>query len=138
MDGKVDQATGALPKVKWDDSTMKTSYANVCNVASTREEVTLLFGTNQTWHAETKEVKVHLTDRIILSPFAAKRLALLIGNVVAEYEKRFGTLGGPDRLESKHGSGATPRDKRPEPCRRPRLRIGRLKSPRHPQAPWWT
>ena len=102
MDGKVDQATGALPKVKWDDSTMKTSYANVCNVASTREEVTLLFGTNQTWHAETKEVKVHLTDRIILSPFAAKRLALLIGNVVAEYEKRFGTLGGPDRQESKH------------------------------------
>jgi len=102
MDGKVDQSTGALPKVKWDDSSMKTSYANVCNVASTREEVTLLFGTNQSWHAEPKEVKVQLTDRIILSPFAAKRLALLIGNVVAEYEKRFGTLGGPERQESKH------------------------------------
>ena len=102
MDGKVDQQTGALPKVKWDDNGMKTSYANVCNVASTREEVTLLFGTNQTWHAEQKEVKVQLTDRIILSPFAAKRLVLLLGNVVAEYEKRFGTLGGPERQESKH------------------------------------
>ena len=102
MDGKVDQQTGALPKVKWDDTGMKTTYANVCNVASTREEVTLLFGTNQTWHAEQKEVKVQLSDRIILSPFAAKRLVLLLGNVVAEYEKRFGTLGGPDRQESKH------------------------------------
>jgi hypothetical protein len=102
MDSKVDQATGALPKVKWDDSSMKTSYANVCNVASTREEVTLLFGTNQNWHAEQKEVKVILTDRLILSPYAAKRLALLLGNVVAEYEKRFGTLGGADRQESKH------------------------------------
>lgn len=102
MDSKVDQATGALPKVKWDDSSMKTSYANVCNVASTREEVTLLFGTNQNWHAEQKEVKVQLTDRLILSPFAAKRLALLLGNVVAEYEKRFGTLGGAEKQESKH------------------------------------
>ncbi len=112
MDGKPDQVTGAMPKVKWDDSNMKTSYANVCNVASTREEVTLLFGTNQTWAAdqkEIKEVKVQLTDRIILSPFAAKRLAILIGNVVTEYEKRFGPLGGgerpekaPERQEIKH------------------------------------
>jgi hypothetical protein len=88
----IDQKTGALPKVKWDDSAMKTSYANVCNVASTREEVTLLFGTNQTWHSGQEEVSVRLSDRIILSPFAAKRLAVLIGNVVNEYEKRFGTL----------------------------------------------
>ncbi len=88
----VDQKTGAVPKVKWDDSSMKTSYANVCNVASTREEVTLLFGTNQTWHGELKEVSVRLSDRIILSPFAAKRLAVLLNNVVREYEKRFGSL----------------------------------------------
>jgi hypothetical protein len=88
----IDQRTGALPKVKWDDTTMKTSYANVCNVASTREEVTLLFGTNQTWHSGQEEVSVRLSDRIILSPFAAKRLALLLGNVVSEYEKRFGQL----------------------------------------------
>jgi hypothetical protein len=87
----VDQKTGAVPKVKWDDSGMRTSYANVCNVASTREEVTLLFGTNQTWNPEG-EVTVRLSDRVILSPFAAKRLALLINNVVAEYEKRFGEL----------------------------------------------
>jgi len=84
--------TGAVPKVKWDDSQMRTSYANVCNVASTREEVTLLFGTNQNWSAGQKEVTVQLSDRIILNPFAAKRLAVLIGNVVAEYEKRFGAL----------------------------------------------
>lgn len=91
--GKVDQATGAMPKVKWDDANMKTTYANVCNVASSREEVTLLFGTNQTWNSTDKEVSVSLSDRIIVSPYAAKRLAILLGNVVKEYEKRFGTLG---------------------------------------------
>lgn len=93
----VDSKTGAAPKVKWDDSGMKTTYANVCNVASTREEVTLLFGTNQTWNPEG-EVTVRLSDRVILSPFAAKRLAMLVNGVVAEYEKRFGELpvgGGP-------------------------------------------
>lgn len=88
----VDSRTGAKHQVKWDDSDMKTSYANVCNVGSTREEVTLLFGTHQAWNTQQKEVCVRLSDRIILSPFAAKRLAILINNVVGEYEKRFGKL----------------------------------------------
>ena len=89
----VDQKTGAAPKVKWDDSAMRTSYANVCNVTGTREEVVLLFGTNQTGVNEQQEVKVQLTERVILSPYAAKRLAKLVNNVMAEYEKRWGTLG---------------------------------------------
>ena len=92
-DVTTDQATGAVTHVKWEDASMKTTYANVCNVASTREEVTLLFGTNQTLYSNQKEVRVHLSDRIILNPFAAKRLAVLLGNVVKEYERRFGTLG---------------------------------------------
>ena len=89
----IETKVGTLPTVKWDDSAMKTTYANVCNVASTREEVTLLFGTNQTWNNLKNEVRVQLSDRIILSPVAAKRLALLINNVIGEYEKRFGSLG---------------------------------------------
>ena len=83
--------TGAQPKVKWDDSGMQTSYANVCNVASTREEVSLLFGTNQTGLTD-QLLSVKLSNRVILSPFAAKRLAQLINGVVNEYEQRFGEL----------------------------------------------
>lgn len=81
-----------MPKVVWDDSNMKSSYANVCNVSSTREEVTLLFGTNQNWNPGQNAVTVQLSDRIILNPYAAKRLATLLNNVVTEYEKRFGPL----------------------------------------------
>jgi len=84
--------TGTQPRIKWDDSNMRSSYANVCNVASTREEVVLLFGINQAWHAAQRELTVQLTDRIILSPFAAKRLMQVLGNVVREYEARFGAL----------------------------------------------
>ncbi len=79
-------------RIKWDDSAMKSSYANVCNVTSTREEVVLLFGMNQAWNRGQKEVTIHLTDRIVVSPYAAKRLSMLLQGVVGEYEKRFGTL----------------------------------------------
>lgn len=91
-DKKKSAKTANTPSVVWDDSKMNSSYANVCNIASTREEVTLLFGTNQTWHTGQKEVKVVLSDRIIISPYAAKRMLGLLQNVITEYESRFGDL----------------------------------------------
>jgi hypothetical protein len=79
-------------KVVWDDSRMNTSYSNVCNVLGSREEITLLFGANQAWHPGQKEVKVLLSDRVVLNPYAAKRLALLLDKVLKEYEGRYGEL----------------------------------------------
>ena len=79
-------------KIVWDDSNMRSAYANVANVAGGREEIVLLFGMNQAWHAGQKEVNVQLSDRIVLSPFAAKRLSILLNNVLADYEKKFGKL----------------------------------------------
>ena len=79
-------------RVKWDDSNMRSAYANVCNAVSTREEVVLLFGLNQSWHAGQKDVTVQLTDRIILSPHAAKRLQVLLTQLIKQHEDRFGPL----------------------------------------------
>lgn len=92
--GEVDVGKPAVPTVNWDDSNMKTSYANVVNAASTREEVTLFFGTNQTWNLANnkQEFNVVLSDRIVLNPFAAKRLWTIMGAVLKEYESRFGVL----------------------------------------------
>ena len=78
--------------LRWDDSQMTSTYANVANVSSTREEVTLLFGTNQSWYTGQQELAIQLTNRIILNPFAAKRLATLLNNIMGEYESRFGKL----------------------------------------------
>ena len=83
---------GTQIKIKWDDTNMRSIYANVANVAGTREEIVLLFGMNQAWHSGQKEVTVQLAERIVLSPFAAKRLALLLNNVVRDYESRYGAL----------------------------------------------
>jgi len=99
MAGKENKATSGSDaqesqqiKVNWDTSSMNTAYANVANVSSTREEVTLLFGTNQSFDADQKQVTVQLSDRIILNPFAAKRLMMVLKNVVEGYESRFGSL----------------------------------------------
>jgi hypothetical protein len=97
------QADIAGMKIKWDDSNMKSSYANVANVTSTREEVVMLFGINQAWNRGQKEVTIQLTDRIIISPYAAKRLSMLLGGVVKEYESRFGVLN----VEAPAAAGAT-------------------------------
>jgi hypothetical protein len=88
-------ADAGTVRIRWDDTGLKSSYANVCNVASTREEVVLMFGINQAWHAGQREIPVQLSDRVVMSPFAAKRLSVLLGNVLKEYESRFGALPDP-------------------------------------------
>lgn len=104
--GAADVGKPAVPTVNWDDSNMQTSYANVVNAASTREEVTLFFGTNETWNlADSKsEFNVRLSDRIVLNPFAAKRLWTILGAVLKEYETRFGVLP-LDRVQSTSDAG---------------------------------
>lgn len=79
-------------KLHWDDAKMQTNYANVCNVSGTREELTLLFGTNQNWHAGQKDFRISLSNRIILSPFAAKRLQLMLDAAIQKYEVAFGDI----------------------------------------------
>ncbi|HEX4410177.1 MAG TPA: DUF3467 domain-containing protein [Xanthobacteraceae bacterium] len=91
------QSTPAEPirpaTVQWNDKNMATHFANVVNVQSTREQVDLFFGTNQTWNvAGNSQVAVDLTNRIILTPFAAKRLWTVLGGVLREYETRHGAL----------------------------------------------
>jgi hypothetical protein len=86
-------ATNEVPTVRWDDGQMASTYANVVNAASTREEVTLFFGTNRTWNTTQGEpVVVNLTNRIILNPHAAKRLLVLLTAVLTEYEQRFSKI----------------------------------------------
>ncbi|HEY4542904.1 MAG TPA: DUF3467 domain-containing protein [Noviherbaspirillum sp.] len=88
-------ASPAKPQVQWDDAQMRTAYANVCNVFGSREEITLLFGTNQVWQPgqlQAGEVRVALGERIVLTPYTAKRLAAMLEKGLAEYERRFGKI----------------------------------------------
>ena len=99
----------AAPMVNWDDSQMQSSYANVVNASSTREEVMLFFGTNQTWNpTPDRKFEVKLNDRVVLNPHAAKRLWILLGAILKEYETRFGTInmGGVGTAAKASSNGA--------------------------------
>lgn len=78
--------------VKWDTSELKSSYCNVANATSTREEVIINFGVNQNWDRPKAVHEVQLLHRIILSPYAAKRLQELLNKLIREYESRHGEL----------------------------------------------
>nr|WP_301549802.1 DUF3467 domain-containing protein [Methylorubrum thiocyanatum] len=79
--------------IEWREDSMSTQFANVVNVQGTREQVDLFFGTNRTWNlAETESVVVDLSNRVILTPLAAKRLHSVLGGVLTEYENRHGRL----------------------------------------------
>src|SRR5678816_470595 len=80
------------PTVRFDDAGIANAYANVCNVSSSSEEVVLVFGMNNAWERDASEVRVKLNSRVILSPFAAKRLAMLLDSVMKQYEARFGVM----------------------------------------------
>jgi hypothetical protein len=86
------QPANVTPTVQFDVSNLQSSYANVCNVSSTREEVVLAFGVNNVWERAQANIQVQLTNRIVLNPYAAKRLAAVLNRVIAEYESKFGTL----------------------------------------------
>jgi len=79
--------------VQWIDDRMATQFANVVNVQGTREQIDLFFGTNRTWNvAESGGMSVELSNRLILTPLAAKRLWTVLGGVLREHENRYGAL----------------------------------------------
>ena len=95
MDNPVPAAktdTPAQPKVKWNVDRLKSSYVNFANANSTQEEVVLNFGMNNNWDRQASEVEIDLSHRIVMSPFAAKRLSELLAKLVTQYESRHGAL----------------------------------------------
>ena len=86
------QATPQQMKVRWDNTNMHSAYSNVCNVSGTREEIVLFFGMNQAWDPAQQEMTIQLSNRIVMSPFVAKRLAALLNNVIKDYETKYGAL----------------------------------------------
>jgi hypothetical protein len=89
-------ASGAVSppnqKLRFDTSNIKSTYCNVCNATSTREEVVINFGVNKTWDTAGSELEVQLEHRIILNPIAAKRLQDLLVRLIAGHEQRYGKL----------------------------------------------
>jgi hypothetical protein len=88
------QTEAETGRINWDDTSITSTYANIATATATREEFFLLFGIHQNWKGMPADgqLNVKLTQRVVLNPYAAKRLTKLLERSIAVYEERFGTI----------------------------------------------
>lgn len=87
-----DPAQVSGSQVAFNTDNLKSTYCNVCNGSSTREEVVINFGVNDSWDMNRTKIEVDLEHRIVMSPHAAKRLADMMNRLISEHEQRYGKL----------------------------------------------
>ncbi len=75
-----------------DVSNLRTSYANVCRIAQTPNEVIVDFGLNPNFFGNILDEPLKLDNRVILSHDAAKRLCLHLTATIQNYEARYGSI----------------------------------------------
>lgn len=78
-------------QIEVDDSQVSASYANFCRVSSTPEELVLDLGLNPSPYAPG-EVKIRVSQRLIMNHFTAKRLLSALSMALQRHEQAFGVL----------------------------------------------
>lgn len=81
----------ARTTISIDDSNVQAGYANFCRVSSTPEELILDLGLNPNPYAQG-EVRVPLSQRIIMNHYTAKRLLSALSMTIQRHEQTFGVL----------------------------------------------
>ncbi|MBR3071163.1 DUF3467 domain-containing protein [Fibrobacter sp.] len=87
-----EQNTVNQPEVVWNDANMKSLYVNATNVVAGREEVMVLLGVNRAWKMNQDKVDVDIAERVVMTPFTAKRLAIMLGATLKAYEAKYGKI----------------------------------------------
>src|SRR3954462_12335601 len=84
-----------------DQTGLTTTYANVCRIAQTPNEVIVDYGMNPNFFGQMLEEPLKLETRVIMSHDAAKRLCLHLMATIQNYESKYGTieLDVPKRLK---------------------------------------
>lgn len=74
-----------------DDSHATTTYSSTVRVSGSAEEINLDFA-GPIRPAGPKNATLRIDQRVILNPWAAKRLALALAQAVQRYEQTYGEL----------------------------------------------
>ncbi|MBI1338207.1 MAG: DUF3467 domain-containing protein [Phycisphaera sp.] len=98
--------TGRQVRVRFDERNLTTSYSNAFRSNSSAEEVVVDFGFNQIVPVQQQagqpqqdkknqpeaEIIFQANHRVIMNHYTAKRLAILLGQLVRQYETQYGEL----------------------------------------------
>jgi len=91
-----DQPKQQEVRLRLDERNLRASYANAFRTNATGEEVMLDFGVNLinpiAAQGGQAEMVFQVGERIILNYYTAKRLAIMLGQLVRRHEEQFGEL----------------------------------------------
>jgi hypothetical protein len=91
-----DQTGHKQIRVRIDERNLQTSYVSGFRPTMTAEEIMLDFGLNLIRPTGNKEQPYDLvfqaSNRLIMSYYSAKRLAMTLGQIVRRYEQQFGPI----------------------------------------------
>ena len=85
------QQAGQGIRIRYILGKCETQYANCFTGSAIREEVVLKFGIHHNWERRGEAPNIEMSERIILNPYTAKRLANVLRQAISEYERRFGS-----------------------------------------------
>ena len=77
-------------KVRWDELKARRAHANECAVSSNRRQFVISFDVRQAPQAGQPDVLVEVTQRVTMTPYVAKQLAVFLDRVLQQYEARYG------------------------------------------------
>ncbi len=86
------KTAGAENPPQIDQTNLKSTYANVCRIAQTPNEVIIDFGMNPNFFGTVLDEPLRLEQRIIMSHDAAKRLSLHLLGTIQSYEAKYGVI----------------------------------------------
>lgn len=87
-------------RLRINDANVTTDYANAFRTNTTAEEVAVDFGLNLVTPTpgaspeagSGKEIAFNISRRVVMNHYTAKRLAMMLGQIVRLHEQQFGEL----------------------------------------------
>ena len=99
-------------KIEIEDNQVASDYSSTVRVWGSAEEINLDFA-GPLRPTGPQSAKLKIDHRIIMNPWAAKRLAISLGQAIARYEQTYGPLELDARKRMIGGGAAAPQPSAP-------------------------
>jgi len=93
-------------QLRIDESKTETYYASTARISGSGEEIVIDFSQGVRPSGQPNVALLRIDARVVMSPWAAKRLALALGQTIQRYEQTYGDLEiDPKKRTQSGGSG---------------------------------
>ena len=83
-----------------------------CLVFTKMTKIMMLLGLNQAWSMGQAKVNVDIAERVVMTPYTAKRLAIMLAATLKAYEAKFGTIDIGVQTDASKAPAAKPAAKK--------------------------